>query len=409
MKRITVIILALMMALAMVPTVALAEDETITITTSQQLADAIKDQANGQIWNLAADTNFVLDDAMVASYAGISINELGFSGSGFVFPIVVNNLTINGGPNTVVTSSYVATSGNWDKQNFMTIAGDNVTLDGLTLIPNKSQFEIGDGNPSAVNKLIEVIGTGSVIKNLVAKPNTAAGDGSFSGSIFYSNDSLNSTDILENVTLTIGRVSLGNKVNGSLKMTNVTIDFVDALPILPNFLGLDISPATATGVVFDFTNVMVKTNQHRIDLYNARDNMPAIGQVVGGETDVTAGVDPSYIIVIPAAVDFGSLVKGSGLVERDFNVVAQNVVLEPEASVKVSVTSPFAMNNQNGAGGIELAYTLSNSEESLASGDLFATFTADRTEDGTIAVNTDIIQSAGTYKGTMVFTVSYQE
>ena len=46
------------------------------------------------------------------------------------------------------------------------------------------------------------------------------------------------------------------------------------------------------------------------------------------DTDVTANVDPTYMIIIPAAVDFGMLVKDSGVQTQDFPVQAQGMVIE---------------------------------------------------------------------------------
>jgi hypothetical protein len=125
-------------------------------------------------------------------------------------------------------------------------------------------------------------------------------------------------------------------------------------------------------------------------------------------TDVTAGVEPTYIIVIPAAVDFGTLVKDSGTVGMDFDVTAQGVVIENNAHIDVDVTGPFEMKNNNGSGTVSLAYGLRNESGAITPPGQFASFTGDGTEDGTVAVNTANITTAGSYKGTMVFSITYE-
>lgn len=127
------------------------------------------------------------------------------------------------------------------------------------------------------------------------------------------------------------------------------------------------------------------------------------------QTQVTGGVDPSYIIIIPASVDFGTMVKGSGLKSQDFAVEAKDVVLEDGYSIKVSVSSSFTMKDKDGSGSVLLDYMLKNSVPTqMTSGAVFTTFTEDRIETGEISVNTDNIKKAGSYKGTMDFTIVYE-
>lgn len=127
------------------------------------------------------------------------------------------------------------------------------------------------------------------------------------------------------------------------------------------------------------------------------------------QTEVNGDVDPSYVIVIPATVDFGTMVKGSGLKSQDFAVEAKNVVLEDGYSIKVSVSSSFAMKDKDGSGSVMLHYILKNSVPTqMTSGAVFTTFTDDGIETGEISVNTDNITKAGSYKGTMDFTIVYE-
>ena len=127
-------------------------------------------------------------------------------------------------------------------------------------------------------------------------------------------------------------------------------------------------------------------------------------------TPVTAAVNPSYTIVIPPSVNFGTLVKNNNTVERTFNVAAQNLIIDNGAKVQVMVASDFNMKNGTDAAAAKLAYSLFNQATggtALATGAEFASFTADGTHDGRAEVNTNAITAAGSYQGTMVFTISY--
>ena len=125
------------------------------------------------------------------------------------------------------------------------------------------------------------------------------------------------------------------------------------------------------------------------------------------DTEVTAGVDPTFMINIPAAVDFGTLIKGSGEQTQDFVVEAQGTVLEPGASIVVTANGPFVMKDNDGAGEAQINFQLWNSVNQVGFDDEFAAFFGDRTEDGTVRVDTDLIETAGSYKGTMSFTIEY--
>jgi len=122
-------------------------------------------------------------------------------------------------------------------------------------------------------------------------------------------------------------------------------------------------------------------------------------------TEVTADVDPSFIITIPASVNFGTLTPGTGTVTQNFNVTASNVMLEAGSEISVKVTSDFKM---TAAGDAELPYGLRNSTAYLTSGDEFASFTGNRTEYGYVYLSRANIKNAGNYKGTMTFTISYE-
>lgn len=131
--------------------------------------------------------------------------------------------------------------------------------------------------------------------------------------------------------------------------------------------------------------------------------------IVDPVTAVAGSIDPSYVIVIPAAVDFGAMVKGSGKIGMEFTVEAQSVVLEDGYRIKVGVVSAFVMKDNDGIGTIPLVYSLANSVPTvMVSGSVFALFTGNGTEIGEISVDTDSITKAGKYKGAMVFSIAYE-
>ena len=126
----------------------------------------------------------------------------------------------------------------------------------------------------------------------------------------------------------------------------------------------------------------------------------------GASTEVTAGVDPTYMIIIPASVDFGTLVKDSGIASIAFDVTASGLVLEPGASVDVTVAGDFSMSD----GTASLPYGLFNVPSggtALSTGAQFASFDADGVQNGRAEVNTSAIVNAGDFEDTMTFTITY--
>ena len=128
--------------------------------------------------------------------------------------------------------------------------------------------------------------------------------------------------------------------------------------------------------------------------------------VVVNGTDVEAGVDVTYTIIIPASVDFGTLTAGAEIVSQPFNVTATGVLLEGGAHVDIAVSSDFTMSD----GGADLPYELYNVSSggiALSSGNQFASFDEDGTQDGRAEVDTSDITNAGSFMDTMVFTITY--
>ena len=127
----------------------------------------------------------------------------------------------------------------------------------------------------------------------------------------------------------------------------------------------------------------------------------------GGSTDVSADVDPTYTIIIPATVDFGTLIKNTGTVSMPFNVTASGLLLEAGAHVDVTVGSDFTMSDGGGSLSYGLFKTASGGT-ALTNNAQFASFyAAGGTQYGRAEVNTADIDNAGDFEDTMVFTITY--
>ena len=125
--------------------------------------------------------------------------------------------------------------------------------------------------------------------------------------------------------------------------------------------------------------------------------------VNGGNTEVKADVEPTFTIVIPAAVDFGKLTPGTGTAQQNFPVKAEGLFIEDGKQINVSLKTLLPMK----AGNVELPYTLENSTAEVTVDEVFATFIGNRTETGAVLVDRSLITKAGAYSGTMVFTIAY--
>lgn len=171
----------------------------VDIKNADELANAIANQQDGQTWNLA-NGEYNLDAELLAKYAHLKIQDQG----GFYLPIIANNITINGNGATI-TSDVVSANGAWATQNFITVAANNVTIDGVNIKCKKE-----------VNKAIEVLGDGFSLSNATLLPV----DDSNSGSIYFAGNAKNGT--LTNVELSSWIRS--SEMEG-LVVDGVTVDF----------------------------------------------------------------------------------------------------------------------------------------------------------------------------------------
>ncbi len=191
---------------------------TINITNLSELRSAIENQANGQTWVIGPGTYGLTPFTDLTAGCPSSCQK------GWYFPITASNITIDGiGDPTIYGNSYTA-NGNWATQDLIAIFGNNVTINGLTLMPKIEP-----------NKTIEVIGNNVTIKNTVIKPNTLVSpsqlanltdptEAQWGGSIYY--NGAGDTQTLDNVTIDNGGISYHAAAAGvHLSFSNVTLNY----------------------------------------------------------------------------------------------------------------------------------------------------------------------------------------
>ena len=299
-------------------------------------------------WNIAAGTYDIGRNA--------TVNAGGQTG--WYFPITASGITITGAgiDSTVITSTVFSTNGSWASQDMIAVFGDNVTIQDLTV---RAKMD--------TNKAIEVIGKNVTLKNIAVRNNTllthasylsqkgVAADSDtdywegyatmFAGSIYFNptnTDKDIGNAVLDNVYITQAWISCRTDTVLKGKLTlkgGTTIDFRGSW--YADSSGV-ISKNPAIIVAEDF-KVLVDDTLGDLQT-QVLDRVPLGTDVIGqNATEVTAGVDPTYTIVIPAAVNLGSLQKNTGLKSQAFDVTAQNVVIEESKHIIVSVSSNFKL------------------------------------------------------------------
>ena len=222
-KKLTAGLLGVVMAMSVCSFTALADDEkTKYIETSAELVDAIENQEDGQTWVLKGNTTYDIGDEIYEFTKDNDKFTIDNHSNGFVFPIVVDGLTIQGKKGTVITSTYEVNTGNWNLQNFITISGSNVTIQDVDIKGNPNKAYGG-----TCNKAIELIDDGSdlTLSNVEILPFENSKGELFSGSIYY-NVTNAGTCTIEDVTL-YGWVNAKAVTSGKVVADGVVTDFRD--------------------------------------------------------------------------------------------------------------------------------------------------------------------------------------
>jgi len=302
-----------------------------------------------------------------------------------------------------------------DVRHDMTIDGFDYTgkgdVDGLDYA-----IEVGAMSGSAVPFTVNISNV-TITDNLAV----AASDGSGSGGILittYFYAAFGGDPNMDLITVNIDHASISNSsagvmvgyMDGYAECSDVTVsssNFINCEHDLEYYGDVDTGSFTTSGNYYGGGAPTVALGDGNV--IDGIDTYVAMPIAMTEDTDVTAGVDPAFMIIIPAAVDFGALQKNTGFSAQSFPVEAVNVVIEPGYQIDVSVTSPFVMKDMDGAGTVELPYALFDEEATnIATGQTFASFVADRIEAGAVQVDTSLITTPGSYKGTMDFTIAYQ-
>ena len=202
--------------------------------------------------------------------------------TGWYLPISADNLTLIGVGNAVLTSTEVSTNGSWESQNFITIFGDGVTLEGFTVQPKMDS-----------NKAFEISGADSVLRDVVIECNDilshedylgqkgiAAGSATeywegyselFSGSIYYTGDIGDA--VLDNVTLYRAWVSTGSVTSGSITATDLLLDYAGCW--YSDTEGYDPVSENAQEIFKDGSGLTVTLGDTYIGLNNLVNDVPA--------------------------------------------------------------------------------------------------------------------------------------
>ena len=258
------ILMAALLCVALLPLGALAEGSNVVqISNSNELVAAIANQQDGQTWVFTQAGTYDVFNSETNGYYSYGTNRE------FVFPIRVNNLTIkkaDGVGEVIVTSSATPSEtagGNWHYQNFITIFGKNVSIDGLTLKSNRNNYY------GTCNKLIELYepGTDLHLSNIRVLPVENGEGTSFGGSIYINGGGGRDvgTVTIENVTMDAW-LSASTVSAGEVVVSNLTQDFSNSeyagytyegsYGWNPNITGANVSVSGHTIIVDGKTNLI---------------------------------------------------------------------------------------------------------------------------------------------------------
>ena len=292
-KRILPILLALIMALTLLPTLALADNETVYIDSDEDLVSAIKDQADGQTWVFTEAGEYDAKNTEEGSNGTYKFEST--YAYPFAFPIVANDITITkaeGVGEVTITSSYEATTANWHDQNFITVYGTGLTIDGVNILGNKNTAVDGNGEKwygGLCNKAIEFTPSASnfTLKNMEVKSLVNEAGKKSSGSIYVSCTNVGNSSI-ENVKMG-SYISSADSVEGTLTITNLEQDYTDFIYAgEPGYL-YGVKPAAANNLVIDGLTIYVDNNSNLAEqAFSERVYDGTTVVLAAGEYDISA-------------------------------------------------------------------------------------------------------------------------
>lgn len=185
---------------------------SVNISNVSELRAAIANQEDGQVWTVQP-----------GNYGLQPFNDLTVEGqTGWYFPITADNLTINGVGNPTIYGSGYSPNGNWATQNLVSVFGDDVTINGFTLMPKVEP-----------NKTVEVLGSDFTLRNTTIAPNVLADpadlssvsleDRQWGGSVYFSHAG---NHVIDNVTIKNSGISFRYSPTGTnIAFTNTKLDY----------------------------------------------------------------------------------------------------------------------------------------------------------------------------------------
>ncbi|KKB60340.1 Ig-like domain-containing protein [Parabacteroides gordonii] len=251
----------------------------------------------------------------------------GSNEAGWYLPINKKGITIKGESRegVKITSSTFASNTAWSTQNLVTVFADDVTLENLTFICKKE-----------TNKVIEVVGKNVQLKNITCNPPSGE---NFAGSIYFNIADLG-TASLSNLQLNSGRITFTGATTGTVKMSDVNIDYTNvkiAGSSMEELAAYDPIGSTTgkSGLTINTENVTVKVAANS-DAYtlsaNTIKNLPAnavlhlaegtyeVGkQLVVNKPITLEGADAGKVILKAAASWEGSANAQKNLVSVEGN------------------------------------------------------------------------------------------
>lgn len=185
----------------------------VAIDSADDLAAAIAGQEDGQVWSIAEGV-YELTQAHLDQYAHWDAPGQG----GWYFPLYADHLTILGEGQVVITSAVESENGAWASQDFISVWGDGITIDGVDV-----------QSKSVPNKAIEIMGKDFTLRNStilpVVHPDGEQGE-VFSGSIYF--NPLNAEGDLGDSTLEHvylhSYISASAAKAGTLNVRDITMD-----------------------------------------------------------------------------------------------------------------------------------------------------------------------------------------
>lgn len=207
--------------------------EIIYIDSSADLVRAIQDQQDNQTWIFREAGEFDAKNTEEGS-DGVYKNESVYP-YGFAFPVFVDNLTIQKADSVqgdvIITSSYVATDANWHNQNFITVYGEGLTIQDVSILANQNtSVKDADTNElwydNLANKAIEFTAESSdfTLRNVKLLPLTNEDGERNSGSIWVGCNNVGSSSI---INVEMASFISGGDYDGTLTVDGLTQDFTD--------------------------------------------------------------------------------------------------------------------------------------------------------------------------------------